>query len=208
MNLSQKMVLTPAPSRQQQRTERTRARLLEAAREVFLEHGYDAASIGELTKRADLGAGTYYLHFRDKRSLYEGLVRRELSVLRTRWLEQRAARKVNGEPWLEISLMVEMVLESVLEDLAFASLILLDGPPLETFLVEDIGREMARVLGDRVSSPELVANLVIGATLNTGRWALMRPRAVPTRRLVTSAVDFCAAGVGAMNTQTKKKRRG
>ena len=198
---------TPTPSRQQQRTERTRARLVEAAREVFLEHGYDAASIGEITKRADLGAGTYYLHFRDKRGLYEALVRRELQALRARWLEERAARKVNGEPWVEISLMVEMVLDSLLQDLAYANLILLDGPPLETWLVEDIGREMALVLGDRVSSPELVANLVIGATLNTGRWALTRPRAVPTKKLVASAVAFCAAGVAALNTSTKKKRR-
>src|SRR5215470_988949 len=101
------MVLTPSPSRQQLRTERTRGRLLEAAREVFLEQGYDAASIGEITERADLGAGTYYLHFRDKRTLYEALVRRELRALRTRWLEERAARNVNGEPWIEISLMVE-----------------------------------------------------------------------------------------------------
>ena len=200
------MVLTPAPSRQQQRTERTRARLLEAAREVFLEHGYDAASIGEITKRADLGAGTYYLHFRDKRSLYEALVRRELRALRKQWLDERASRKVNGEPWVEIALMVEMVLESLLRDLAYANLVLLDGPPLETWLVEDIGREMATVLGDRIALPELVANLVIGATLNTARWALTRPRTVPMRRLVGTAVAFCAAGVAAMNTPTKKKR--
>src|SRR5215470_14835022 len=118
------MVLTPSPSRQQQRTERTRARLLEAAREVFLEHGYDAASIGEITKRADLGAGTYYLHFRDKRGVYEAIVRRELSALKARWIDERALRKVSGQPWAEISLMVEMVLESLLADRELARLIL------------------------------------------------------------------------------------
>src|SRR5690349_10717909 len=120
----------PTPGRQQRRTEQTRSRLIDAALQLFLERGYDAVSIGEITERADLGAGTYYLHFRDKRSLYEALVRRDLAALRKSWLDERVARKANGHPSAEIALMVELVLESLLSDVARGRLVLLDGPPL------------------------------------------------------------------------------
>ena len=191
------MAIAASSSRQKRRTERTRERLLDAALEVFLEAGYDGASLGEITKRADLGTGTLYLHFRDKRAIYEALVRRKLMVLRQQWLGERAARKLDGAPDSEISLMVRIVLESLLEEPRMARLVLLDGPPVETWLVQEIGREMARVLGRGVTAPELVANLVIGATLTAGRWAVTRPRGVKTRRLLADAVAFCAAGVAA-----------
>jgi AcrR family transcriptional regulator len=199
------MTATPIASRQQRRTERTRARLLDAALELFLERGYDSPSIAEITERADLGAGTYYLHFRDKRGLYEALVRRELLALRRSWIEERTTRKLGKSPWAEVSLMVEMVLESLLKDSNRGRLILLDGPPLETWLLEEIGREMARVLGDRVASSELVANLVIGSTLNAARWALTRSEPVSTKRLVAGTVAFCAAGVAAASARRKKR---
>ena len=180
--------------------------MLDAGRRLFLERGYDAPSLGDITQAADLGTGTYYLHFRDKRSLYEAVVRRELLALRTRWVDERARRKLNGEPADEIALMVEMVLEALLEDARLARLVLFDGPPLETWLVEEIGREMAQVLGQRVASAELVSHLVIGATLNAARWALTKRRAVSSKRLVADAVAFCAAGVAFTNLPKKKRQ--
>ena len=81
-------MMTAAPARQQRRTDLTKARLLDAAVKVFCERGYDDASLSEITARADLGTGTLYLHFRDKRSVYEALVRREGLVVRQRWLDR------------------------------------------------------------------------------------------------------------------------
>jgi hypothetical protein len=93
-----------------------------------------------------------------------------------------------------------------MKDPDVARLVLLDGPPLETWLVDEIGREMAQFLGDRVRTPELVSHLVIGATLNSARWALNRPREVPTKRLVNETVAFCAAGVAARRAPKRKGR--
>lgn len=59
----------------------TRARLLDAATEVFLARGYDAMTLAEVTERADLGTGTLFLHFRDKRTLYEPRRARDRHVL-------------------------------------------------------------------------------------------------------------------------------
>jgi AcrR family transcriptional regulator len=191
-------------TRQQRRTERTRTQLMDAARVLFVEQGYESVSVGAVTTRADLGAGTYYLHFRDMRAIYEAIVRRELLALRSAWLEKRGASVREGDAVGDISLMVQMVLQSVLHDEGLARLVLLDGPPIEGWLLDDIGREMTAVLKAHVTNPELVSALVIGATLNAARWSLGHPRSVSTKRLVASVVEFCAAGV----EETSRSRGG
>ena len=42
---------------------RTRARLLEAAEQVFESVGYHDASIVKITEQAGIGLGTFYLYF-------------------------------------------------------------------------------------------------------------------------------------------------
>lgn len=53
---------------------RTRADILAAARQVFAARGYHAASIAEIAERADIGVGTFYLHFRDKDEAFTTLL--------------------------------------------------------------------------------------------------------------------------------------
>lgn len=206
MSLSHKLTTLDPSSRQHRRTEQTRARLLDAALAVFLERGYDGASLGEITKRADLGTGTYYLYFRDKRSIYEALIRRNVLALRERWVVERDKRQIDGTPEREISLMVELVLDSLLEDRRLARLVLLDGPPLETWLVDEIGREMTLVLGDRMSGAAAVSHFVMGVTLAAARWALTEPVDIAPKRLLARAVAFCAGGVTAINPKAKGRR--
>jgi AcrR family transcriptional regulator len=49
--------------------ERRIADLMRAAREVFAEKGYDAASVSEIAERAGLVEGNIYRHFENKRAL-------------------------------------------------------------------------------------------------------------------------------------------
>ncbi len=53
--------------------QRNRERLIEAAREVFREQGYDA-SLDEVAKRAGVGAGTLYRHFPNRESLLDAIM--------------------------------------------------------------------------------------------------------------------------------------
>lgn len=53
----------------------TRQRLLEAAEVVFGEKGYDRASVVEITHRAGVAQGTFYVHFPDKQAVFAELVR-------------------------------------------------------------------------------------------------------------------------------------
>jgi len=53
--------------------QRNRQRLVEAAREVFREQGYDA-SLDEVAKRAGVGAGTLYRHFPSRDVLMDAIL--------------------------------------------------------------------------------------------------------------------------------------
>jgi AcrR family transcriptional regulator len=61
-------------NRTQERAVRTRRRLKEAALDVFCEKSVDAATIEEITQKADLGKGTLYQHFDDKEEIVVTLV--------------------------------------------------------------------------------------------------------------------------------------
>lgn len=53
----------------------TRQALLDAAEEVFGEYSYDRASIAEITRRAGVAQGTFYVYFPDKRAAFVHLVK-------------------------------------------------------------------------------------------------------------------------------------
>jgi len=52
---------------------RNRDRIIESAREVFREQGYDA-SLDEVAKRAGVGAGTLYRHFPARENLVDAIM--------------------------------------------------------------------------------------------------------------------------------------
>jgi AcrR family transcriptional regulator len=62
----------PAKTR---RSDQTRARIVDAAEEVFGNQGYHGASVVEITKKAGIGLGTFYLYFPSKIEVYRHLLR-------------------------------------------------------------------------------------------------------------------------------------
>lgn len=56
------------------RGEATRRKILDAAETVFGEMGYHEASIAEITRRAGVAQGTYYIYFHNKREIFAELV--------------------------------------------------------------------------------------------------------------------------------------
>jgi AcrR family transcriptional regulator len=54
-----------------------RRQIVEGARSVFLAHGFDAASMGEIAKVAGVSKGTLYVYFKDKDELFKAIVEKE-----------------------------------------------------------------------------------------------------------------------------------
>ena len=80
--------------------------LVAAAREVFAEQGVDA-SLEEIARRAALGIGTLYRHFRTREALVEAIVERRLGELAA------VAEATAGEPdgWSGFVHLLERTLE-------------------------------------------------------------------------------------------------
>jgi len=54
-----------------------RRQILEGARKVFMDLGFDGASMGEIARAAGVSKGTLYVYFADKSGLFEAIVEEE-----------------------------------------------------------------------------------------------------------------------------------
>lgn len=79
------------PGRREKTKAQNRAAILAAARIVFADLGYDAASVRDVIRRTDLASGTFYNYFPDKESVFQALL--DESTLELRRRVQRARRE-------------------------------------------------------------------------------------------------------------------
>ncbi len=119
-------------------TQEKRRRLLEAAGEVFAEHGFKGATIQEISQRANANIASVNYHFRDKETLYHEVFRYALSQSRDRYLsfpfdetERRPAQRLRNEvqrsvkasffaeraPWVPMLFFREMLEPSLVLDM-------------------------------------------------------------------------------------------
>jgi AcrR family transcriptional regulator len=64
----------PASNRAERAAER-RGAIIEAAMDEFIARGFAATRLDDVAKRAGVAKGTIYLHFKDKESMFEELIR-------------------------------------------------------------------------------------------------------------------------------------
>jgi AcrR family transcriptional regulator len=63
------------PGNRAERTAERRAAIVDAALNEFIARGFTATRLDDVAKRAGVAKGTIYLHFKDKESMFEELVR-------------------------------------------------------------------------------------------------------------------------------------
>lgn len=177
-------------TRSERRKRRTRERLVDAALRIFLTRGYDAATTTEIARAADLGAGTFYCHFSDKRAAFESVAERAARAMMERW--ERAI-----DPGMAVRDGVTLALEIAAaywrENPARARLLLEGGPSFGTAahlrLVEDLGAVLRNRFtgrrGVRLAALEgrALAALVVGVAIEIGRLVLGGRQATVARLL-------------------------
>jgi AcrR family transcriptional regulator len=57
-----------------------RRQIVEGARSVFLQHGFDAASMSDIARAAGVSKGTLYVYFDNKEQLFQAIVHEECMV--------------------------------------------------------------------------------------------------------------------------------
>ena len=190
-------------NRWKRRSRETRDKLLNAAEEIFLEKGYDNATTREISARADLGAGTFYVHFRDKRAVYDALVRRANREMHRKWLE---ARKPAMSVEEQVVAALRVSFDYFRENADLARLILIDGPPVDAEytmrLHSGIGAELHEILKNGIESrrvseiePAILATVVMGIAVVMGRWVLSPQAPANAREIEDEIIRFCVRGM-------------
>ena len=125
----------------------TRTRILDAAEELFMQHGFEGASMRMLTARAGVNLAAINYHFGSKHALIEAVFHRRLDAVNT----------------ARIAALDRLENESAGQALAPAAVIrAFLGPSLA--MIEDAkgGRNFARLLGRTYTEPSKAIRALIG----------------------------------------------
>jgi TetR/AcrR family transcriptional regulator, regulator of cefoperazone and chloramphenicol sensitivity len=99
----------------------TRVRLIEAAADVFAEHGYADATVRQICDKANANVAAINYHFRDKQGLYSEVIR----TLRDKVLEQASFQQASDEslpPRVRLKAFITSMLERTISDMPCAKL--------------------------------------------------------------------------------------
>jgi len=124
----------------------TRTRILDAAEELFMQHGFEGTSMRHLTSRAGVNLAAVNYHFGSKHALIEAVFRRRLDPMNVARIAALEELEKEGRP---------IAPETIIR--AFV------GPSLR--LIEDAkggGRNFIRLLGRTYSEPAKAVRALIG----------------------------------------------
>ena len=195
---------------------RTRERLLDAAFDVFAQHGVQAASIEAICDAADFTRGAFYSNFASKEELFLALTERETRVQLAR-LEEAAVEIDPSTVRADIRDAVRCVVASVMPDpaakrawsvmaLEFELLALRDPAVAARYAEQDrrLREELADALTRLVADiglrfavdPHLAVDLLLGAFESGQRTALLAGGEERATALVEALVDLLVTPAG------------
>ncbi|MEM9037287.1 MAG: TetR/AcrR family transcriptional regulator [Actinomycetota bacterium] len=100
-------------TRAERRKAATRARVVDAAERLMRDRGVDDVTIQDITEAADVGHGTFYLHFKSKGEVLRPVIERLAAPV----AEQiDTAARGSTDPALRVALGVRFVLRAIAED--------------------------------------------------------------------------------------------
>ena len=109
-----------------EQSERTRRALLDAARELFAEHGYAKTSTEEVVRRAAVTRGALYYHFRDKAALFEAVYQEQRAAL-VQSIGERI-QGAEGDMWQRSVATVCQAFVELATDPSVRRILYVDGP--------------------------------------------------------------------------------
>src|SRR4051794_18830276 len=150
--------------RRAQTKARNREAILAAARQVFAELGYEAASVRDIIRRTDLASGTFYNYFRSKEEIARALAADAAERLRP-ILRAERERAADLEGWLDgvIRAYFRFLVEDYGGPAASLPHVRVDATPAQRAVFEEVRDSLMRILGDRLAPQADTAYLTAGA---------------------------------------------
>jgi AcrR family transcriptional regulator len=157
-----------------------RQQLVEIAKSLFAERGYDGTSIEEVAQRANVSKPVVYEHFGGKEGLYAVVVDREMSAL----LDGITSSLTNNRSRVRVERVALALLTYVEEHTDGFRILIRDSPAAITSgtyatLLNDAVNQVSSILADDFSrrglDPELAplyAQALVGSVSMTAQWWL------------------------------------
>lgn len=193
-------------NRQAQRTESTRARLLQVARRMFAAHGYQAVPAEDLVREAGLTRGALYHHFGGKDGLFAALYEQIQQEVTAR-IDTAADREPDA--WSALRTGCHTFLECCL-DAEVQQIMLLDAPVVlswnqwrEVDMRYGLGSlkaglQAARERGEIADQPlDAMAHLLLGAMNESAMWIARSPDPAAALGQAQQALDGLLRGLRA-----------
>jgi AcrR family transcriptional regulator len=197
-----------------ERGRKTRHALLEAAETVFGARGYEEASISEITQRAGVAQGTFYVYFEDKKAIYIELVDELGSRLRrflaaaTDGIEDRLEVERAGLAAFFRFIRTHGALYRLVRQAEFV-----DKPAFRRYydrLAEGYAAGLAKAMDAkqvRRANPEIVAYCLMGMADFLGmRWVLWEKDDAALERVVETAAALIRDGLAPREAKVKRRR--
>jgi AcrR family transcriptional regulator len=182
-------VTSPPASRQADRSTATRARLVDAARELFAKRPYADVGTEEIVRRARVTRGALYHHFEDKRDLFRA-VHEQMEAELVEAIGRQLADAAGDDPVEALRAGVRSYLDAC-TDPAFARITLVDAPSV-------LGWEEWR----RIDEENALGLIVAGLEGAMAAGALRRQPVAPLSRLMLGAMG--EAGLAVANSKTTR----
>lgn len=152
---------TPQEPADTGRAELRRAAFLKAAREVFLQNGYESASMAEIVRRAGGSMSTLYSQFVDKEGLFQAVVDEQVARLTEQTEVELASQTplAEGLERIGLELMTRMLTPQALDMFRLMVAQARKFPDMANSFTRQIPERvraaLARYIADRVAAGEI-----------------------------------------------------
>ncbi len=168
---------------------------MEAAVRVISSKGYHQTRIADIATEADVGLGTFYLHFKTKNEIFIELIEHGAAELRKNLGEAKAGVH---SPSDKLKITIDVILDAAAEAPELFRIVFGHSPAfldlmvrVHDIFIDDLRDDLAPAVGERADA---IAHLTIGMLSQAISW-LLASRDLSHAELKNVTVNFALGGL-------------
>ena len=168
---------------------------MEAAVRVISSKGYHQTRIADIATEADVGLGTFYLHFKTKNEIFIELIEHGAAELRKNLGEAKSGVHSPAE---KLKITIDVILDAAAEAPELFRIVFGHSPAfldlmvrVHDMFIDDLRDDLAPAVGERADA---IAHLTIGMLSQAISW-LLASRDLSHAELKNVTVNFALGGL-------------
>jgi AcrR family transcriptional regulator len=195
MPMNARLNADASANRFDRRREKTRLDLIEAAEKIIALKGYHQTRIADIASEADVGLGTFYLHFKTKNEIFIALIEHGAAQLRAKLAEAKAGLHTPAD---KLKITIDTILDASAEAPELFRIVFGHSPAfldlmvrVHQIFIDDLRDDLAPAVPDRADA---IAQLTIGMLSQAISWRLAGSNLSPDE-LKNITVNFALGGL-------------